>query len=542
MDAAPTDRDASVMNEADPTVPDRPSSLPPRTGRLLCWLLLAVLLAATGWATRFSLDSVAQRRAYVFETEATMLKLRLEEQLQPYQALSRILVGFFLASETVEQQEWQVFLRAQQLDRTLPHFERAWFAFDTSDTLAPHYLSQREQPQQRISEWIRSPAGPATAPGLNPRLPLLYLEPVLGEAAGMNVYPRNAAAIDRAYRFRDTVLAPDFALLPDLPGGFAYVSPFFRPHELAGSAQPALEGLLGVSLDMDGLLRRLLVGAPSGIGVEIHRGHRVDHGSLLLAAGPAPSVGSPGLQLSEQVEYATQPLTLRFHAPPDWKVSDIEHRGPLYVALSGLLISLLGFAIARSLENTRERAMAMAEQMTIELREINRALAEMATTDSLTGLSNRRAFFARLQAELPRVQRYHLPCALLLFDIDHFKQINDTYGHPAGDAVLRAVGSLLRQDRRATDIAARIGGEEFALLLPHTALAQAAQVAEQLRGKLRKQQHHEDGVEFHCTASFGVTATDGAESPEQVMRRVDAALYRAKAGGRDRVEVQQQEH
>lgn len=535
MGAAPAEPSASDAMTAMRSAPPRARA---RTGRLLCWLLLTLLLTATGWAMQYSARGVEQRREYVFQAEAAMLKLRLEEQLQPYRSLSRILVGFFLASQTVEPAEWQVFLRAQQLERTLPHFERAWFAFETGDPLAPHYLAQRDDPSQPLPVWRRDRADATHGPA--PRsLPLLYLEPSLAGAAGADLYAANAEAIERAYGLRETVLEPRFELLPGAPAGFAFVSPFFRPDELAESSRPALEGLLGVSLDFDGLLRRLLADAPTGLGIEVHRGDAVGADSLLLASGPLANGAAGALRVVEQVEYAAQPLTLVFHAPPGWQAAEFEHRGPLYVGLAGLVISLLGFAIAWSLEGTRDRAIAMAERMTIELREINRVLAEMATTDSLTGLRNRRAFFDHLSAELRRVRRYRQPCSLVLFDIDHFKQINDTHGHPAGDAVLRAVGALLRDQLREADTAGRIGGEEFAVLLPHTGIEQARQVAEQLRAALRALAHREGEVVFHSTASFGVTASDtGSETPERLMRRVDQALYRAKAGGRDRVEWQ----
>jgi diguanylate cyclase (GGDEF)-like protein len=172
-----------------------------------------------------------------------------------------------------------------------------------------------------------------------------------------------------------------------------------------------------------------------------------------------------------------------------------------------------------------------------ELLEANRALAQAAVTDGLTGLKNHRAFQESLHSAAQMAERLQQPLSLVMFDIDHFKQFNDTYGHPAGDELLRQVAQVLRESARAYDVAARYGGEEFALLLPNTALEQAVQVAERLRQQIRAIENPHAPV----SASFGVATYRRGMPPATLVYEADAALYRAKRGGRDRVCVYQPE-
>jgi diguanylate cyclase (GGDEF)-like protein len=172
-----------------------------------------------------------------------------------------------------------------------------------------------------------------------------------------------------------------------------------------------------------------------------------------------------------------------------------------------------------------------------ELLEANRALAQAAVTDGLTGLKNHRAFQESLHSAAQMAERLQQPLSLVMFDIDHFKQFNDTYGHPAGDELLRQVAQVLRESARAYDVAARYGGEEFALLLPNTTLEQAVQVAERLRQQIRAIENPHAPV----SASFGVATYRRGTPPATLVYEADAALYRAKRSGRDQVCVYQPE-
>lgn len=174
-------------------------------------------------------------------------------------------------------------------------------------------------------------------------------------------------------------------------------------------------------------------------------------------------------------------------------------------------------------------------QQLIALRQRIDTLRADADLDHLTDLANRRRFRVALKREVERWHRYNTPCALLLIDIDHLKKINDEFGHPAGDVVIRQVAQTLKEVSRDNDTAARLGGEEFALLLAGTNCSRATQAAERLREVIR--QRNVDGV-GKVTVSVGVAACpDSATSERGLYKAGDDALYVAKNGGRDRVAV-----
>jgi diguanylate cyclase (GGDEF)-like protein len=165
----------------------------------------------------------------------------------------------------------------------------------------------------------------------------------------------------------------------------------------------------------------------------------------------------------------------------------------------------------------------------------------LATTDGLTGLVNRRRFNELLDQRLREAARYQRPLSLLLLDIDHFKKVNDTHGHPAGDAVLRGVAKLLQKSARETDVAARYGGEEMALILPETDAQGALAIAERLRKLVEQARHPTEQGALKVTVSIGISTagvnSQAAETPAGLLEEADRALYRAKHGGRNRVEA-----
>jgi diguanylate cyclase (GGDEF)-like protein len=162
-------------------------------------------------------------------------------------------------------------------------------------------------------------------------------------------------------------------------------------------------------------------------------------------------------------------------------------------------------------------------------------LRQLADTDALTGALSRRAFRDLATRELSLSRRYRRELGLLTFDLDHFKSVNDTHGHAVGDDVLVRSVDACRTELRTSDSIARLGGEEFAVLLPHTGAAAARDVAERLRRALGAQSFGAGRARFHVSASFGVASTRaGASDLDNLLRRADEALYRAKAKGRDR--------
>jgi diguanylate cyclase (GGDEF)-like protein len=180
---------------------------------------------------------------------------------------------------------------------------------------------------------------------------------------------------------------------------------------------------------------------------------------------------------------------------------------------------------------------SLASQATLALEnvELHEEVQRQAVTDKLTGLTNHGRFQEVLGSEIEQVRRYRYPVSLIMLDIDNFKQINDTYGHPQGDQVLQAVGRVLRDESREADWAARYGGEEMALILPHTDLEGAYVIAERVRTAVAALRIPVlDANELiQVTASLGVAATTEADK-STLIAEADAALYRAKRDGKNR--------
>jgi diguanylate cyclase (GGDEF)-like protein len=176
--------------------------------------------------------------------------------------------------------------------------------------------------------------------------------------------------------------------------------------------------------------------------------------------------------------------------------------------------------------------------MVRRLREGRAELERLSVTDPLTGLANRRRLMAELEREVLRSGRLERPCAVVMLDVDHFKRFNDTYGHPAGDELLRRLADALRRLVREVDTPARYGGEEFMVILPETPNSQAAAIAERIRARVAEERFapNGDGEQVGCTVSIGLANFPGdAGTPEALIEAADDALYRAKEGGRNRV-------
>ncbi len=207
----------------------------------------------------------------------------------------------------------------------------------------------------------------------------------------------------------------------------------------------------------------------------------------------------------------------------DGKIRWVFERGSAYYSSYGETLWLDGVV----LDITHRRA-------------LQRELEELAITDSLTGLHNRRHFLERFEEEMKRAQRYHTTFSLLIFDLDRFKLVNDTYGHDAGDIALQRVAATARRGLRQVDSIGRLGGEEFGVLLPNTSLAEAAALAERLRNNIRQIVLTARDGQFSVTVSIGAAQyTPGIPDVDTLMKHADRALYHAKEAGRDCVRVYQ---
>lgn len=208
--------------------------------------------------------------------------------------------------------------------------------------------------------------------------------------------------------------------------------------------------------------------------------------------------------------------------------------------LNGLAVTMIGWGLSVML--CRNFTVIALQKKKLEeihdtLQTQHQELQRLTRLDGLTGLFNRNTVLELAQQELTRAQRYGTPTSVLMLDIDHFKQVNDHWGHPVGDAVLRHVAALLGHSVRGSDVVARMGGEEFMLLLPQTAEAMARQLAEKIRLRIAATPTPLDGQSILVTVSVGVASTSAADNRDfdHLYLEADKALYQAKQGGRNRV-------
>lgn len=180
-------------------------------------------------------------------------------------------------------------------------------------------------------------------------------------------------------------------------------------------------------------------------------------------------------------------------------------------------------------------AQADLEKVNAQLKENEERIRELMLTDPLTGVSNRRHLEGRLSCEFDRLIRFGHMLSIIIADIDFFKNINDTYGHDIGDHVLKAFARNMKDCVRSVDFVARIGGEEFLLILPETGVEGAVEVVERIRQRFKE--YNIPGLESPVTASFGIAEAKEGENGHQCMKRADRALYQSKTDGRDRLTV-----
>jgi diguanylate cyclase (GGDEF)-like protein len=359
----------------------------------------------------------------------------------------------------------------------------------------------------------RGPLGELRRAGNRPHYyPLTFIA-----ASGLTVQPPlgydvGSDALRGAYllRARDTgrPAATPIMRLPVGGTGINVFRPVYRdgaPIATAAERRRALIGFAAGAFHIPELTRAATAALPDGVEASlVERGKRI--------SGPALPRGESAIA-PIQIADRTWLLVVRDPSRPGVDLA--------------VMIALVGLSVAALLA-----ALVLIWSRSERMHELKR----QASQDSLTGLKNRRRFEEDLRAELARGHRYEVTGALLMLDLDHFKQVNDTLGHPAGDRVIAEIAAVLRGRTRETDVLARLGGDEFAIVLPRCDLDEAQDVAAEIATAIRERMRAEEDVP-PITASIGIALFGAGQrlSYETVLGRADAAMYAAKGAGRDSV-------
>jgi diguanylate cyclase (GGDEF)-like protein len=375
--------------------------------------------------------------------------------------------------------------------------------------------SRRAAFEQRHGAPIFEPSedGPRRAKTRPVYFPIVYAVSALGTMSPVGYDlggdPERAPFLRRARDRGEPVATPPVELLIGRVGINIYW-PVYRDGAPTGTVAERRRALIGYAAGafrVNDLAAAAVATVSDATDVQL----RVDRATRIGYQGELEDAASAPIQIADR----TWLLVVRDPNRPDASL-------PLLLAIVGIsLAALLGALILIWSRNER-------------MQELEREAGE----DPLTGLKNRRRFEEDLRVAMARARREGTTGAMLMLDLDHFKQVNDTHGHPAGDQLIREIAGVLRQRSRESDVLARLGGDEFAVVLPHCSASEARVVADVIATAIREHQPSGEGVE-PLTASVGVAmfGERARTSPSAVVTEADAAMYAAKDGGRDGVRV-----
>lgn len=335
---------------------------------------------------------------------------------------------------------------------------------------------------------------------------------IINKSGRQRMLSQRIASLAAQYKLGDVSVRAD---LRAAINEFEFANDFLAAASLAGSA--------GNSYNQE--LKKLYFGSDNALDAQVK--------SFLADARRVPDMSPNDPQLDQLLPRifaeARDPLLNTLNSVVTIEQRRSEER---IIRLERLQWAILAIVLATLFAE----AIFIFRPMILRIVEYMVELLRLATTDSLTGVANRYSFMERCKAEIVRTQRYDHPACVLMIDVDHFKTINDTYGHAAGDKVLVGVGAALREILRDVDIIGRLGGEEFAVLLVETALPGASIVAERIRERFREMSVRSGEHDIKFTVSIGCTSLKkDVAALEASLRVADQLMYKAKQTGRNRV-------
>jgi len=522
----------------------------------LRWAVLAASLAFSAASTYYFSIQVRQEARSRFETVAIGVANDVQSRIRAYGDVLYALRGLFDSSGRVTRDEFHQFAQALSLGERYPGI--------TNISFAARVLHARKLEFERAVRAEKSlllkglPEFSIKPPGERPEYTVLtYIEPmgknVPAWGLDLNADPLRRSVIERA---RDTGQMASSSGVTLLRDGSASVSStllrlaLYRGGGVPGSVEERQRlywGMVGSTLRIsemiDATLSKEMLSRAQLLIYEVGNatGEGAAGGTLLFdsagsgaARAPAPAEFS-GYAVTHRLAVADREWRLRI-VPLKDPVEFADKAGAAAILAALLAISALLFWLMTSVAISESRGTELA-QRNREAALLREKLREQAMHDQLTGLYNRHYVEEWFGLELRRAQRYGRPIAAIMLDVDHFKRFNDSFGHEAGDLVLRELAGALMRSTRGSDVASRYGGEEFLVLLPECPLDAALRKAERMREEVAKLElRYDDRPLGPITVSLGVAAfPDHAKESAELLRHADEALYLAKQTGRNRV-------
>jgi diguanylate cyclase (GGDEF)-like protein len=546
----------AAPDDAKPDLIARLQQLPMRH-RWLRWAVLGGSLAFSVASTYYFSIQVRQEAHSRFETVAVGVANDVQSRIRTYGDVLFALRGLFDSSDDVTRDEFHRFAQALSLDERYPGATNISFAHRV-----PHAkkLQFERAVRAETSPLVKGlPEFAVKPPGERPEyLALTYIEPmgknVVAWGLDLNADPLRRSVVDRARDSGQVSASSAFTLLRDRSASMSSTLlrlALYRGGGVPGSVEERQRlywGMVGSTLRISEMIDATLSKEMfSRAQLQIYEvgnapGEGAAGGTLLFdsaASGAAATVPAPaefsGYAVTHRLAVADREWRLRI-VPRKDPVDLLDKAGIAAILAALLAISALLFWLMTSVAISESRGAELARRNR-EAALLREKLREQAMRDNLTGLYNRHYVEEWFDLELRRAQRHGRPIAAIMLDVDHFKRFNDSFGHEAGDLVLREVAGALRRSTRGSDVASRYGGEEFLVLLPECRFDAALRKAEQLREEIAKLELHYDGRPLGpVTASLGVAAfPDHAKESEELLRHADEALYLAKQAGRNRV-------
>jgi diguanylate cyclase (GGDEF)-like protein len=542
----------AAPDDAKPDLIARLQQLPMRH-RWLRWAVLAASLAFSAASTYYFRSQVRQEAHSRFETVAIGVANDVQSRIRAYGDVLFALRGLFDSSAKVTRDEFHQFAQALSLGERYPGVTNISFA-----SRVPHARKLEFERAVRAEKSLLLKGLPEFAikpPGERPEYAVLtYIEPmgknIPAWGLDLNADPLRRSVTERARDTGQMASSSGVTLLRD--GNSSVSSTLLRLALYRGGGVPgAVEerqrlywGMVGSTVRVGEMIEATLSKEIlSRAHLQIYEvGEGAAGGTLLFdsaASGAAASAAAPaefsGYMMNHRLAVADREWRLRI-VPLKDPVELVDKAGTAAILAALLAISALLFWLMTSVAVSESRGaeLAMRNREAALLRE---KLREQAMRDQLTGLYNRHYVEEWFGLELRRAQRHGRPIAAIVLDIDDFKRFNDSFGHEAGDLVLRELAGVLRRFARASDVASRYGGEEFLVLLPECPFEAAQRKAEQLREEVaRLELRYDDRPLGPVTVSLGVAAfPDHAKESAELLRCADEALYLAKQTGRNRV-------